>query len=45
MSLNDAVRMSFAEDVEDLTAFEERANESNLSFESVLKDVGKPAKP
>jgi len=43
--INDAVRMSFAEDVEDLTAFEERANESNLSFESVLKDVRKPAKP
>jgi len=43
--INDAVRMSFAEDVEDLTAFEERANESNLSFESVLKEVRKPAKP
>lgn len=43
--INDAVRVSFAEDVEDLTAFEERANESNLSFEAVLKDIRKPAKP
>jgi hypothetical protein len=41
--INDAVRMSFEEDVEDLAAFEDRANESNLSFESVLRDMRKPA--
>ena len=37
--VNDAVRMSLAEDAEDLAAFNERAREPNLSFESVLKDL------
>jgi len=42
--INDAVRLSLAEDAEDLAAFEERANEPNLSFESVLKDLRKRGK-
>ena len=42
--VNDAVRMSLAEDVEDLTAFEERAREPNLAFEDVLKDLRKRGK-
>jgi hypothetical protein len=40
--VNDAVRLSLAEDAEDLAAFEERANEPNLSFEAVLKDLRRP---
>ena len=43
--INDAVRLSLAEDGEDLAAFEERANEPNLPFESVLKDLGRAANP
>jgi hypothetical protein len=35
--INDAVRLSLAEDAEDLAAFEERANEPNMPFEAVLK--------
>jgi hypothetical protein len=42
--VNDAVRLSLAEDAEDLAAFEERAREPNLSFESVLKDLRKRGK-
>jgi pyruvate/2-oxoglutarate dehydrogenase complex dihydrolipoamide acyltransferase (E2) component len=42
--INDAVRLSLAEDAEDLTAFQERAREPNLSFESVLKDLRKRGK-
>ena len=37
--VNDAVRLSLAEDAEDLAAFEERAAEANLSFEAVVKDL------
>lgn len=37
--VNDAVRLNLAEDAEDLAAFEERANEPNLAFEDVLKDL------
>ncbi|MGA6994321.1 MAG: hypothetical protein WBX50_10535 [Candidatus Deferrimicrobiaceae bacterium] len=39
--VNDAVRLNLAEDAEDLAAFEERANEPNLVFEDVLKDLRK----
>jgi hypothetical protein len=39
--VNDALRLSLAEDAEDLAAFEERAREPNLSFEAVLKDLRK----
>ena len=37
--VNEAVRRSLAEDAEDLTAFEERALEENLSFEAVVNDL------
>jgi len=42
--INDSVRLSLGEDAEDLAAFEERAKEPNLSFESVLKDLRKSGK-
>ena len=42
--VNDAVRRTLAEDAEDLTAFEERAKEPNLVFETVLKDLRKRGK-
>lgn len=37
--VNQAVKLSLAEDSEDLMAFEERENEPNLPFEDVLKDL------
>lgn len=37
--VNDAVRLSLAEDAEDLAAFEERAKEPDLMFEDVLKEL------
>ena len=37
--VNEAVKLSLAEDAEDLAAFEERAGEPGLSFESVVKDL------
>jgi len=37
--VNDAVRLALAEDAEDLAAFKERANESLVSFEDVLKEL------
>ena len=37
--VNEAVRLSLAEDAEDLVAFEARASEENLSFEAVVKDL------
>ena len=37
--VNEAVKLSLAEDAEDLAAFEARASESNLPFEEVLKDL------
>ena len=42
--VNNAVRLSLSEDAEDIAAFEERANEPNLSFEDVLKDLRKRGK-
>jgi hypothetical protein len=42
--VNDAVKMSLAEDAEDLAAFKERAREPNLLFEDVLKDLRKRGK-
>ncbi len=42
--VNDAIRRTLAEDAEDLAAFEERAEEPNLSFEAVLKDLRKRGK-
>ena len=37
--VNQAVKLSLAEDAEDLAAFEERRREPNLPFEDVLKDL------
>jgi hypothetical protein len=37
--VNEAVRLSLAEELEDLDAFDERAGEPNLRFEDVLKDL------
>lgn len=37
--VNEAVRKALLEDADDLGAFEARANEPNLSFESVVKDL------
>ncbi len=37
--INEAIRLSLAEDAEDLAAFEERANEPVVSFEDVLKEL------
>ncbi|MCA9934817.1 MAG: CopG family transcriptional regulator [Ardenticatenaceae bacterium] len=37
--VNEAVRLSLAEDMEDIAAFSERADEPDLSFEDVLKDL------
>ncbi|MFQ5584734.1 MAG: CopG family transcriptional regulator [Calditrichia bacterium] len=37
--VNKAVRESLIEDYEDLTAFEERKDESNLDFEEIPKEL------
>jgi hypothetical protein len=37
--VNEAVKLSLAEDAEDLAAFEERAHEPNLLFEVVVRDL------
>ncbi|HPF59120.1 MAG TPA: CopG family transcriptional regulator [Candidatus Competibacteraceae bacterium] len=37
--VNEAVRLALREDQEDLSAFEERANEPTLSYEALLKDL------
>ena len=37
--INEAIKLSLAEDAEDLTAFEERANEPLVAFEIVLKEL------
>jgi hypothetical protein len=37
--VNAAVKQSMDEDAEDMAAFKERANEPNLTFEAVLKDL------
>lgn len=42
--VNDAVKMSLAEDAEDLASFKERAHEPNLVFEDVLMDLRKRGK-
>jgi len=42
--VNLAVRASLAEDADDLTAFERRAQEPNLAFEEVLKDLKRRGK-
>ena len=42
--VNEAVKLALAEDAEDLAAFEERAQESNLPFENVVKDLKRRGK-
>ncbi len=37
--INEAIRLSLAEDAEDLAAFEERADEPLIAFEDVLKEL------
>jgi hypothetical protein len=37
--INDAVRLSLAEDYEDLLAIEDRQKETNLDFKDVLRDL------
>lgn len=39
--VNDAVRLALAEDAEDLAAFEMRAREPSVSFESVVRELRK----
>jgi len=39
--INEAVKLSLAEDADDIVAFENRAGEPNLLFEDVLKDLRK----
>ena len=42
--VNEAVQLALAEDADDLEAFEERAGEPYLPFESVVKDLKKRGK-
>lgn len=37
--VNEAVRAALREDAEDLSAFEDRAEEPTLSYEALLKDL------
>lgn len=37
--VNEAVKLSLAEDAEDLAAFDQRQDEPNLAFEDVVKDL------
>ena len=42
--VNEAIRLSLAEDAEDLAAFEERAIEPDITFEDVVKDLKRSGK-
>jgi hypothetical protein len=42
--VNEAVKLTLAEDAEDLAAFEERASEPSLPFESVVRDLKRRGK-
>jgi predicted transcriptional regulator len=42
--VNEAVRLSLAEDALDLASFEERAHEPNLPLENVTRDLKKRGK-
>ena len=42
--VNEAVRLSLAEDAEDLAAFQQRAAEPDLSFEDVVKSLKRSGK-
>ena len=42
--VNDAVKLALAEDAEDLAAFEERADERSVNFESVVRSLRRRGK-
>ncbi len=42
--VNDAVRLRFAEDAEDLQTFRTRAKEPSLSFETLVRDLKRRGK-
>ena len=42
--VNDAVKLALAEDAEDLTAFEERAKEKSVDFETVVRSLRRRGK-
>ena len=42
--VDEAVRFQLAEDEEDLAVFEDRAKESEMSYEALLKDLKKHGK-
>jgi hypothetical protein len=42
--VNEAVRLSLAEDAEDLLAFDERSGEPDLSFGAVVKELKRSGK-
>jgi hypothetical protein len=42
--VNQAVKLSLAEDAEDLAAFRDRVAEPNLAFEDVVKDLKRRGK-
>ncbi len=42
--VNEAIKLSLAEDAEDLNAFDERASEPNLPFEDVVKELRRRGK-
>lgn len=42
--VNDAVRISLAEDAEDLVAFDDRADEPTIDFEDFVKEMKRSGK-
>jgi hypothetical protein len=42
--VNDAVKLALAEDAEDLGAFEERAHEKSVDFETVVRSLRRRGK-
>jgi hypothetical protein len=42
--VNDAVKLALAEDAEDLAAFEERAHEKSVNFETVVRSLRRRGK-
>lgn len=42
--VNEAIRLSLAEDAQDLAAFEERADEPSVPFEDVVEDLKRRGK-
>jgi plasmid stability protein len=42
--VNDAVKLALAEDAEDIAAFEERAHEKSIDFETVVRSLRRRGK-